>query len=93
MSRIHHTASIRPRHVAGTALLLVVTAVLAWPTVSIWGAWLGWNPAQADLLAQMLSTVLPDYAWTSLLVCLGVAVGVVVLGAGSALLVLSLIHI
>jgi len=87
MSRIRHTASVRPRHVAATALLLVVTAVLAWPTVSIWGAWLGWNPAQADLLAQMLSTVLPDYAWTSLLVCLGVAVGVVVLGAGSALLV------
>jgi iron(III) transport system permease protein len=82
-----HASKIRPRYVAATTLLLAITAVLAWPTMSIWGAWLGWNAEQADLIGQMLSTVLPDYAWTSLRVCLGVAVGVVMLGAGSAALV------
>ncbi|MFM7024938.1 MAG: ABC transporter permease [Limnohabitans sp.] len=68
-------------------LLSVITAWLAWPTLSIWAAWLQWDATQAGLITEMLQTVLPRYAWTSLLVCAGVACGVVALGAGTATLV------
>ena len=68
-------------------LLAVITAWLAWPTLSIWAAWLQWDATQAELIAGMLQTVLPQYAWTSLLVCAGVACGVVMLGTGAATLV------
>ncbi|MFZ9183755.1 MAG: hypothetical protein ACO214_10795, partial [Hylemonella sp.] len=74
----------------GTALtagLVLLTALLAWPSLSIWGAWLGVDAQQANLIGHMASTVLPDYAWTSLWLCLGVGVLVALLGSATAVLV------
>jgi len=69
------------------ALLFSVTLLLALPTLTVWGAWLGWDSSQSTLLAHLWGTVLPRYTLTSLWLGLGVAVGVSALGFGSALLV------
>lgn len=71
----------------GAVAMLALAAVLAWPSLSIWGAWLGLKASQFDLIGHMAQTVLPAYAWTSLLLCLGVGVGVAVLGSACAALV------
>lgn len=68
-------------------LLLVMLGLLTLPTLSIWTSWLEWNLEQSQVMVQMLQTVLPEYAWTSLLLCVGVAAGVMLMGTGSAALV------
>jgi len=70
-----------------SAALLLVAALLAWPSLSIWGAWLGVDAQHTELIVHMVQTVLPDYAWTSLLLCLGVGVLVALLGSATAALV------
>ncbi|MFM8574939.1 MAG: ABC transporter permease [Limnohabitans sp.] len=63
-----------------TLLFAVLAGVLALPVLAVLASWLQWTPQSMDLLRQMATTVLPDYAWTSALLCLLVAVGVTVLG-------------
>ncbi len=46
-----------------------------------------WDAASADIVREMLQTVLPDYVRTSLLLCLLVGTGTLLLGVGSACLV------
>jgi len=65
--------------------LLALT--LALPVLAVLASWLQWTPQTLDLLREMATTVLPDYALTSLVLCLMVAVGAVVLGLSSAALV------
>ena len=72
---------------SSTAALVLVAVLLAWPSLSIWGAWLGVDAQHTELIAHMVQTVLPDYAWTSLLLCLGVGVLVALLGSATAALV------
>ncbi|MEY5029430.1 MAG: Sulfate transport system permease protein CysW [Pseudomonadota bacterium] len=72
---------------SSTVALVLLAALLAWPSLSIWGAWLGVDAEQTDLIGHMLHTVLPDYAWTSLWLCLGVGVLVALLGSATAALV------
>ena len=72
---------------SSTAALVLVAVLLAWPSMSIWGAWLGVDAQHTQLIAHMVQTVLPDYAWTSLLLCLGVGVLVALLGSATAALV------
>ncbi len=72
---------------SSTVALVLLAALLAWPSLSIWGAWLGMDAEQTDLIGHMLHTVLPDYAWTSLWLCLGVGVLVALLGSATAALV------
>ncbi|MEY2803986.1 MAG: Sulfate transport system permease protein CysW [Pseudomonadota bacterium] len=68
-----------------TPLLLAVLALaLALPVLSLLGSWVGWNDLSAQILAEMTRTVLPEYIGTSLGLCVGVGVGVVVLGMASA---------
>ena len=67
--------------------LTLVALGLAWPVLAILGAWLGVDSEGADILWAMAATVLPEYAWTSVLLCLGVGLGVVVLGTASAVAV------
>ena len=70
---------------AGLSLLLVLLAlVLAWPVLAVLGSWLQWTPQTAQILREMATTVLPDYALTSLWLCLLVAIGVTVLGLATA---------
>ena len=66
-----------------TALSLLAL-VLCLPVLAVMGSWLGWNPTSADMLRQMLATVLPEYAWTSLQLCVLVAIGVVLMGLSTA---------
>ena len=87
MSLSRHALTQRLRRAPLPWLLAGITALLAWPTLSIWSAWLQWEADHGELIRQMLETVLPQYAWTSLWVCAGVAGGVVLLGTGAATLV------
>ena len=67
----------------GPLVLLLLALGLSLPVLSVLGSWLQWTPQTADLLREMARTVLPDYASTSLLLCLLVAVGVTLLGLGA----------
>ncbi len=75
MSRLLKPASL---------LFALLALALALPVLSVLASWLQWTPQTLDLLREMASTVLPDYAWTSALLCLMVALGVTVLGLGTA---------
>ena len=66
---------------------VLLTLALALPVLAVLASWLQWTPQTLDVLREMAATVLPDYALTSLALCLMVAVGVVVLGLSSAALV------
>ena len=74
------------RHASAAAMLLLA-CLLAWPSFSIWGAWLGIDAQHLSIIGHMVETVLPDYAWTSLLMCIGVGIGVAALGSACAALV------
>ena len=64
--------------------LLLILVMLCVPVLAVMGSWLQWDAVTADILQQMGSTVLPDYAWTTLRLCLMVALGTVVIGSASA---------
>ncbi|MBC7548830.1 MAG: iron ABC transporter permease [Polaromonas sp.] len=64
--------------------LLLVVGVLALPVLAVILSWSQFNAQASGILSQMLQTVLPDYAWTSLLLCLCVALGVGVVGTATA---------
>ena len=67
--------------------LLPVGVLLVLPVLAVVAAALQWNAESADIVREMALTVLPDYAWTSLLLCVLVAIGTLLLGLGSASLV------
>ena len=65
----------------GLALVFVL------PILALFAAWLPWGDsgaAAAEILGEMSRTVLPDYLWTTVRLCLMVALGVVVVGLASA---------
>lgn len=68
-------------------VLTLLALGLAWPVLAILGTWLGVDSEGADILWAMVATVLPEYVWTSVLLCLGVGLGVVVLGTACAVAV------
>ena len=68
----------------GVWLFALLALTLALPVLAVLGSWLQWTPQTAELLREMVSTVLPDYAGTSLLLCLLVAIGVALLGLATA---------
>ena len=78
-----------PVSLSGLVFLLfaLLALVLALPVLAVLASWLQWTPQTMDLLREMVTTVLPDYAWTSTGLCLMVAVGVTVLGLGTAAVV------
>ena len=65
-------------------VLFVLALLLALPVLTVLFSWAQWNDASASILAEMASTVLPDYVGTSLLLCLLVSVGVISMGTVSA---------
>ncbi len=71
----------------GSLLFVLLALVLALPVLAVLASWLQWTPQSLDLLREMATTVLPDYAWTSAILCLMVAAGVTVLGLGTAAMV------
>ena len=65
-------------------LLSLILLMLCVPVLAVIGSWLQWDTASADILLEMAGTVLPDYAWTSLRLCLMVALGTVLVGGAGA---------
>ena len=64
--------------------LLLVAGLLLAPVLAVLGSWFSWNPASAQILREMATTVLPDYALTSLVLCLAVGLGAALVGTGGA---------
>jgi ABC-type Fe3+ transport system permease subunit len=54
--------------------------IISLPVLALIASWLEWNSSSAQVLLEMLQTVLPNYISTSLWLCLGVAIGVSLLG-------------
>ncbi len=79
-------SSPRLRHVS----LLLLTVLLMLPVLAVFVSWLPWGE-QAEralpLLLEMGRTVLPDYATTTLWLCLMVSVGVITVGLSAAVTV------
>ncbi|MDQ3271458.1 MAG: ABC transporter permease subunit, partial [Pseudomonadota bacterium] len=67
-----------------SALLFALMAVLTLPVLTVMLSWLELDADSLPILTQMLQTVLPEYAFTSLLLCLSVALGVAVVGMATA---------
>ena len=69
------------------ALLLILTLAFMLPVVAVFASWLSLGDAgsaAAQILGEMSRTVLPDYVWTTVRLCLMVGVGVVLVGLASA---------
>ena len=64
--------------------LLLLVVVIMLPVLSVAMSWLQFDGAASVILREMTQTVLPDYALTSLLLCLSVALGVAVVGMATA---------
>ena len=65
-------------------ILLLLAAILVLPVLAVLASWLQWDAASAQILREMASTVLPDYALASLLLCLLVGAGVALVGTATA---------
>ena len=65
-------------------LLTLLCLLLALPVLGVLGAWLALDAAALAVLRHQWETVLPQYVLQSTLLAAGVAVGVMVLGAGTA---------
>ena len=65
-------------------LLSLLLALLCLPVLAVFASWLQIDRPGWGLLAEMAATVLPDYALTTLALCLAVALGVTALGSLTA---------
>ena len=67
--------------------LVVFVVALLLPVVAVFGAWLPWGESGAQslqIVQEMARTVLPEYAATTMQLCLMVGAGVVLVGLGTA---------
>jgi iron(III) transport system permease protein len=64
--------------------LLLVAALLLLPVLAVLGSWFSWNAASGQILREMGATVLPDYAVTSLVLCVAVGLGAAIVGTAGA---------
>jgi iron(III) transport system permease protein len=64
--------------------LLLLAGLLLLPVVAIFSSWFSWDGASGQILVEMAATVLPDYALTSLLLCVAVGIGAAVVGTATA---------
>jgi iron(III) transport system permease protein len=69
------------------ALLCAFALVLLLPILAVIASVLQWNSESAQILQEMSQTVLPDYAITSLILCILVAIGVAGVGLTTAIAV------
>ncbi|MDB5930841.1 MAG: binding-protein-dependent transport system inner rane component [Polaromonas sp.] len=67
-----------------SVFLVLFMALLTLPVLAVVLSWLQFDTEARSILTQMLQTVLPDYAWTSLLLCLLVGAGVAAIGMTTA---------
>lgn len=66
------------------SLLCVLGAMLCLPVLAVLASWLQSDAQSMQILGEMARTVLPDYVATTLLLCLLVALGVMVVGTTTA---------
>ncbi|HNT38010.1 MAG TPA: iron ABC transporter permease [Rubrivivax sp.] len=66
------------------ALLTTICLLLALPVLGVLGSWLFADAAAWEVLRHQARTVLPDYALQSALLAGGVAIGVMLVGTGTA---------
>jgi iron(III) transport system permease protein len=76
--------SPRPLRFVLSVFLCLLAGVLLLPILAVLASTLQWNSESAQILREMSSTVLPDYALTTLLLCVAVAVGVALVGMATA---------
>lgn len=66
------------------APFVLIAFMVALPVLAVIAALLQWNTASSDILVQMASTVLPQYAMTSIALCAAVALGTALIGITTA---------
>ena len=82
LSAIAHTIWSSLKSIDGwTFTALLIATLVAIPLFSI--LWLAFSPS-GDIWSHLASTVLPHYIKTTLLLMLGVGIGVTIIGAGTA---------
>ena len=67
-----------------SAFLVLLVFLLTLPVMAVVLSWLEFDSEARSILTQMLQTVLPEYTWTSLLLCLLVGAGVAGIGMATA---------
>ena len=79
----HELSNMSRRFFSHAALTLLVGLLMS-PVLSVGLSWLQFDGIARGILGEMLQTVLPDYALTSLVLCLSVALGVGLVGMATA---------
>jgi iron(III) transport system permease protein len=64
--------------------LLLIAALIVLPVLAVLGSAMQWNTESAQILQEMAGTVLPQYAITSVALCVLVGLGVALLGSATA---------
>jgi iron(III) transport system permease protein len=64
--------------------LLLIAALIVLPVLAVLASALQWNTESAQILQEMAGTVLPQYAITSVALCVLVGLGVALLGSATA---------
>ena len=67
-----------------TVVVLLLVSALMLPVISVATSWLQFDGAARAVLREMAQTVLPDYALTSMLLCVSVGIGVALVGMATA---------
>ncbi|WP_374411374.1 ABC transporter permease [Hydrogenophaga sp.] len=67
-----------------SVLLLLLALVLSLPVLALLASWGLFDAAAREVLTEMARSVLPDYAMTSLVLCLSVGLGVALVGVVTA---------
>ncbi len=75
------------RRFFSAALLSLLVLALTLPVLAIALSWAQLDSQSWDILREMAGSVLPDYAGTTLVLCVCVALGVAILGMGTAAMV------
>ena len=67
-----------------SVIIGLMAVVISLPVVALMASWLEWNLGSAQVLLELFQTVLPNYISTSLWLCIGVAIGVSLVGTMTA---------
>ncbi|MCX7266560.1 MAG: iron ABC transporter permease [Burkholderiales bacterium] len=62
----------------------LLALLLSVPVLALLASWLSWGPDSASILREMAQTVLPEYVLSTLILSLGVALGVTMIGLSAA---------
>ncbi|MCZ4317271.1 iron ABC transporter permease [Comamonadaceae bacterium G21597-S1] len=72
------------RRLLTSSAFVLLAVLLCLPVLAVLASWLQWDATNAQILAEMSRTVLPDYLWTTVALCVLVGVGVIAVGSATA---------